>query len=184
MTKNLRLKLCIFLAGILLTLVAVFLVKGLMSYEDAYVLPFELRRWPYPFDDDPVNVFIENIEVHDRRVITYNVTNASSDLYYIQRIRRGFKLIDNEWYVLGLRVTDINDILYHLPRYDSVDRSFGLHRWVYIDGDYVHVPIPLPDGLYRFEKPLYTWPWPHMPDGSRYEYTWLPLIVEITSGSQ
>ena len=183
MTKSLGLKLCIFLAGILLALVAVFLVKSFMSHDDAYALPFEMTHWPYPFDDHPINVFIENIEVHDRRAITYTVTNASSDRYYIQRIRRGFKLIDSEWYVLDFRVTDISDFLYYLPRYDSVDRRFGLYRWVYIDGDYAPVSIPLPDGLYRFEKQLHTLPWPHsLDDGTvGFDYTWLPLIFEITS---
>jgi len=182
MTKKLGLKLCICLVAILLTLGAVFLVKGNMSRDVARILPFEVTHWPYPIDFSE-HIYVHNVEfIGYRQEITYTVTNASSDFYYVRHIRMGFKLIDNEWFLMPITAfEDLSSLLVPVPRYDSIEWSFNLHRLGNFNLDVdIH---PLPDGIYKFVKPLYTWPWPHMPDGSRYEFTWLPLIVEITSGS-
>jgi len=84
----------------------------------------------------------------DRHEIMFTLTNTSDYWYLFGQFQSAFKLIDNEWFRISGNVY-VQLWADQIPSNSSINRSLnpgvfaGLNR------------IPLPAGVYLFEKPLY-----------------------------
>ena len=179
MPNELKLKYCVFLTVTMLAIgIMLSLVRNIPQNDAFHYYPFRLSSAPSTIEFHE-HMYIHSVEYCSyRQEIVYTITNTSNRAYYhFRRIRRAFKLIGSEWFLIHFNTTDVVDWVYFVPPNSSVVWSFSLFHFVNFND------ITLPDGIYMFAKPLY--PWPLRDErGVEREASWLPLILEVTSGSQ